>query len=428
MDFVPPVELAARPAGFHGASRRGYGLDVCRALAILMVVTAHLCESFFVAPSFFPMLYSLTGWIGVELFFSLSGFLIGRILIDVFEEPRSGAGLMNFYARRWLRTLPAYFAVLAGLCLIYRQLDWRSFLFLQPLRPYSQSLMPVSWSLVMEEYFYLLFPLLILAARRLRSRSPVLAATLLLVCLWPGLRVAAILLRPPFDDFSFHAHALMRLDCCAYGVLAAWLRHRFPDGVRHFCARWHPAAVMATALVAVAGWAWLIQLMIDRQPLMISLGMVHWGPYYFALQSTVLDVLAAWLVLYASHVASAPARLLDRPVRAVSRLSYGLYLTNGSLLSLALAYTGLSRGSWWGCAVMAAAMMIAAFMLYLAVERPFLVWRDRFVPASKRVDGRFPGAHRRDVLERAEPHGIAGLHGGAAEMRHHEDIGQLGEA
>src|SRR5579862_5720183 len=138
-------------------SKRNFGLDLARAVAISLV----LCSHFYVPTE-------VVGIYGVELFFVLSGFLIGGILLRSITSSPHGFGLSDlfqFWVRRWFRTLPNYYLFL----LLY-------FVFLPPpprvnLKPYLLFLQNLAWptpdfaghtwSLTIEEWFYLLFPLTI---------------------------------------------------------------------------------------------------------------------------------------------------------------------------------------------------------------------------------------------------------------------------
>src|SRR5258708_1726234 len=91
--------------------KRIYGLDILRAIAILLVLYSHSIP--FLSGIFSSKLLSLPIIDGVSIFFVLSGFLIGGILIKIIEkEGVSKVGLLNFWIRRWMRTLPLYYFVL----------------------------------------------------------------------------------------------------------------------------------------------------------------------------------------------------------------------------------------------------------------------------------------------------------------------------
>src|SRR5579862_944601 len=95
---------------------RVLGLDILRAFAILAVLQSH--AYFLIATHVDEHLYDALGIDGVTLFFVLSGFLIGRILLKKLRgTPFARQDLTDFWLRRWMRTLPAYYAVLAVLAL-----------------------------------------------------------------------------------------------------------------------------------------------------------------------------------------------------------------------------------------------------------------------------------------------------------------------
>ena len=92
---------------------RNLGLDILRSVAIGLVLMAHSLTFFFRWTRLdLDASYYVLGFLGVELFFVLSGFLIGRILIEDVLPERSWRSLGRFYIRRWLRTLPPYYLVL----------------------------------------------------------------------------------------------------------------------------------------------------------------------------------------------------------------------------------------------------------------------------------------------------------------------------
>ncbi|MEJ5095054.1 MULTISPECIES: acyltransferase family protein [Sphingomonas] len=150
--------------------KRNFGLDVLRACAILFVLFSHGRH---LVEHQFPALEGLFvfGYLGVEIFFVLSGFLIGGIAINQINELSTSADVKNFWIRRWFRTVPVYLV-----WLLIQIPPWifdggsvsdflPYFVFAQtlywPVQPYPFN---VSWSLAVEEWFYIIFPLVLLAA------------------------------------------------------------------------------------------------------------------------------------------------------------------------------------------------------------------------------------------------------------------------
>ena len=137
---------------------RNIGLDILRTWAIILVVLGHGNHLF---PKEIRSYTALPHYIdGVSIFFVLSGFLIGGIIINKFlnKDKLLFINLKEFLLRRWYRTLPLYFIILVLLIVLNFDewnFDFTFFFFLQNLY-YSQSnFFPVSWSLAVEEHFYL---------------------------------------------------------------------------------------------------------------------------------------------------------------------------------------------------------------------------------------------------------------------------------
>lgn len=135
---------------------REYGIDVLRALAILAVVLYHVPryegETFLKAICYF-------GWAGVDLFFVLSGFLIAGSIFKSIQK--TGIHLQTFYLKRLFRTLPPYYLILfVEYSLRTPKLPIKSYFYFA--QGYTGiHFFSVSWSLCIEEHFYLVFPLFI---------------------------------------------------------------------------------------------------------------------------------------------------------------------------------------------------------------------------------------------------------------------------
>jgi peptidoglycan/LPS O-acetylase OafA/YrhL len=146
---------------------RVFGLDLLRAAAIMMVICAH---GFVVLYPHFgePLgIFGHGGFYGVELFFVLSGFLIGQILIRAGADLARAGNVVFFYVRRWFRTLPLFFLFLIVNVVFERMFRAHAVgaaealthgFFLRNFSAFQMTFFPESWSLAIEEWFYLLFP------------------------------------------------------------------------------------------------------------------------------------------------------------------------------------------------------------------------------------------------------------------------------
>ncbi len=206
-------------------------IDGLRAFAVLAVLIVHF--PWMPAPRHVLLdrlhLQPLTqyGWVGVDLFFVISGFLITGILLD---SKQSSHYFRNFYARRALRIWPLYYAVLCFVFVIYPLLHphgtvaqnltgWPYYLFYVQNFVFFDNGVPllgVTWSLAIEEQFYITWPLIVLLCSRKRLR--VIAATLLL---------ASPVIRLVLDHTFGHYPTITfsRMDGILAGsLLALWFR------------------------------------------------------------------------------------------------------------------------------------------------------------------------------------------------------------
>lgn len=225
-------------------SQRVYGLDILRSAAILVVVFSHcgfLLDKF---GNGFPWIQLYDG---VELFFVLSGFLIGGILIKLFETEQlnSLSGIFHFLKRRWFRTLPNYYLILlVNIAFAYwgitntnlNDFSWKFFIFLQNFSGRFYMFFFESWSLSIEEWFYLSFPFLLwllnyLFKKQYRKKWIFFSLIMLLILGTTALRYQKAASVHP-DEYSVHFSiakmVLFRLDTIAFGVLAAFVRYYYP--------------------------------------------------------------------------------------------------------------------------------------------------------------------------------------------------------
>jgi peptidoglycan/LPS O-acetylase OafA/YrhL len=293
MSASSPPEAAAAPTDLpasHLAKAHLPALDGIRGLAVLMVLAFHFWESLLALPAAAPLVPYLrvvaAGQTGVDLFFVLSGFLITGILLNAKGSPHF---LKNFYARRALRILPLYYAVVCG----YFITAWIHYGFQSAFShqwwyfPYLQNVgmtfWPTSvtgpghfWSLGVEEHFYLLWPMLVLlcAERRLPWILAGIAA---------GALICRLLLIPLIGEYAIFTFSPCRLDALACGALLAVLVRR-PELTRQALAacRWGLllfGPVLALLYVLTSGKAYYFMQVVKY--LFVALG-------YTALLGTVI--------------------------------------------------------------------------------------------------------------------------------------------
>lgn len=219
--------------------KRTYGLDILRAFAILFVVFIHGVPIF--SGQATRRILSYFAFDGVAIFFVLSGFLIGGILIrNIEKKGASFKTLLSFWIKRWFRTLPNYFLVLTLLVCILPFLYtgalhnplpyWKYFLFIQNFHTPHPNFFGEAWSLAIEEWFYLLVPALIFILTggfRIKPKNSILITSCLVIVLVTSFRYYRYVHSPAIDyhnwDISFRKQVVTNLDSLMYGVLGAFL-------------------------------------------------------------------------------------------------------------------------------------------------------------------------------------------------------------
>jgi peptidoglycan/LPS O-acetylase OafA/YrhL len=220
----------------NSSGNRKIGLDAMRSLAIVFVLISHGRHFFHsIIPDKLLAVVTL-GYIGVELFFVLSGFLIGSIILSTFQDEASVRVVLNFWKRRWFRTLPNYLlsVMMSGLIVvILNGFSWRiveavglHLVFIQNLYQNNYPLFyPVSWSLAVEEWFYLIAPIVILFFSRLysTSKSTLFLISILSIILLPTLARWFFAEGAELWDRDIRKLVVYRIDSIGFGLLAAWL-------------------------------------------------------------------------------------------------------------------------------------------------------------------------------------------------------------
>jgi len=217
-------------------SNRIYGLDIIRAFAILFVIIGH--GNSLIKPLIPYKLSYLIVFDGVLIFFVLSGFLIGGILIKLIEKKGMTPNvLMSFWLRRWFRTLPNYYLVLVTIILISGVNPFefkRYFLFIQNFASPHPSFFLEAWSLSVEEWFYLSMPLtllLLIMVVRLKNQTAIFFIAFSICLISILLRYWLFRTHEINTWFEwgkiFRTQVITRLDSLMYGVLGAYFSYYY---------------------------------------------------------------------------------------------------------------------------------------------------------------------------------------------------------
>ena len=353
-------------------------LDGLRGLAVAAVMVAHLpAEAAAKLQRIFPQLMHMSGYLGVDLFFVLSGFLITRILLTDREQ---GTPLRFFLARRCLRIFPVYYLVLSIYALVSPSVEllWCAaylsnfyYAFVS-----DHSLLRHTWSLCIEEHFYLFWPLLV---HRLSARwSLRLLWVLLLVSL--GSSLALVLQHVPHAASLIYQGTLSRMWSLAMG---AWVAFAQRGHCRQpFVRAWPYLAIggvvaACAAGLAVQGRAALAYLVMVPGYSLVSLGLL--------------------LLAVASGNEGSFGRVLNSAaLRRTGRISYGLYLFHPFAYRLFLRPIGEepSVGLVFRCLAGVETAFIAASLSFRFFESYFLRLKARFEPAARLVLAREGAAQR----------------------------------
>jgi peptidoglycan/LPS O-acetylase OafA/YrhL len=350
------------------------GLDGLRAAAIVSVLCLHAA----IVSTRMPLIVRgpcLYGWAGVDLFFVLSGYLIGGQAFRVDNRMDVG-GIVRFWLRRWFRTLPLYYfilfvyvAILPRFGIPFRDWNWRYLVMLQnymPLQDFQQS-----WSLCIEEQFYLVFPILALIAARLRLKPWVWLVPALV-----SLMLRYVLVDPVADrvtaQYTVRFPIYTHMDGLSVGVFLAATRPVWCD----FSSAARRIAATAGTVALLSGLALL------RHP---SAG----GVESIGCYTLIAIGFGGFLVASADKTLLPVVRV---PIEKVAIWSYGAYLWNNIafpvLRPLSLPWP-LNFGGF-------ALPLLPAAITYALIEEPFLRIRGFVLSA---LESRLPRPEAKPVLE-----------------------------
>jgi peptidoglycan/LPS O-acetylase OafA/YrhL len=376
---TPKLGDSTRTSNLIGSRRHYAALDGLRGVAILSVMLYHFTGGYNGANPALRLWSFIAdaGWMGVDLFFALSGFLITGILYDTAQAEDK---IKNFYARRALRIFPLFYAVLFALLLLTPVLHfhWRAehlfyffyltnvaVLFAPNFQPPSQWInLGHLWSLAVEEQFYMLWPFIVW---RVRQRITLLWVILSVLIAGPLLR--ALLLAEGMNSVAMSRLLVTRADSLLFGGGVALL-------VRGPLANRIPAQrilIISASLLAVL--------------LLLAHGPEATSPWICTIGYTAIAACSASLIYLAQQGSNWASNLFDRPLlQFFGRYSYGLYIFHG-LYFVYLRHLAITFGYQIRSGILAQLLIFAfGFLLSIALallsyhffEAPLLKLKRRF--------------------------------------------------
>lgn len=345
-------------------------LDSVRAIAIAAVFVEH-----FAGEKINALIPVGAGSLGVGCFFALSGFLITSSLVNEFRREGASRGRIwiNFYARRFLRLLPAFYLWILALCLLDVQVVKEAWLwhaaYLSNVWIALGHPMTVFWSLAVEEQFYLFWPFVIAFAPRRWLIHVIILTTI----------VGTIAFKAAFGNipgFSIQTLLFANMTELGFGAIMAVLCHRGgkPYQFDWITPRMHRdftilAAVCAVAAVAI--WA-------------AFGGHSHVRRY---LNDIFCSVAFCWLILNAAigFKGVVGAVFANGAVRFVGQISYGLYLVHNFIPGLVERYIG-PMPKWQAAPLVLAITFAICIFSWFCIEKPVLKLK-RFFESDRTPPG-----------------------------------------
>ena len=369
--FGDDVDTTGRLTSAH----RDRALDLIRAAAVLLVMGTHLREA---PPEAYGALLRGTiealrrgGWVGVDVFFCLSGFLVAGLLFREQAQSQRISG-MRFLIRRGFKIYPAYYALLAATWILIATGKYP----IDPHRLVNSALFignyvvgawPHLWSLAVEEHFYILLVASLVpwarrdaGLRRPFAALPWVVAVLGLLSLWGRAHQFDTL---PGGWIATRERTHLRIDALAFGACLAWLR------------QYHRAVWLR--VLSKGKWLLPSGVVLLTPPFIMSFEHHWFYPFGFTVYS-----LASALILVGALSIHVPSAWFIRWLAVLGRRSYSVYLVHFPVEALSGRVFSATT-EWIEYAVFYGVASIAlGVLLAVIVEEPFLRLRDRLYPAG----------------------------------------------
>jgi peptidoglycan/LPS O-acetylase OafA/YrhL len=350
---------------------RNFGLDLVRAISIWLVLLQHTGIS--------PFGLKI-GNIGVDVFFVLSGFLIGEILIRDISRENSFATLKKFWIRRWFRILPVYYLALAVKFIFFdHSIGWNIlyYVFFLQNHFYGIQYYSVTWSLVIEEWFYLTAPLYIMAAYTIFKKQTIrrllfsLLAFIVLVNI--GRFIYVSVKNVPFEGVN--GNVPFRLDSLFCGVIIAFLKLEIPALFRKLTSGIYFLIGLSIFLSYTIYLGWLASHppARDIQVFPRTFGL-------FVLSASIALMIPAIQGLTLNPLRNIVNKSVYQFVTMTSLLTYSIYLVHPFVFPYFLENPVKPGSGMWFAETFGAIFLTyaIAWLIYRFYEKPVLQLREKF--------------------------------------------------
>jgi peptidoglycan/LPS O-acetylase OafA/YrhL len=368
-------------------ARRIHGLDTLRTAAIILVLAYHYMVVVSGKNTFGFM--TEIGWAGVDLFFVLSGYLIGNQILSQIAQGRKFS-LKTFYIKRLLRTLPNYYVILALYFIFPLALGgsetasiWRFLSFTQNFGLHPGQTFTHSWSLCIEEQFYLVLPAIALLIASLKGSRR-----------WGWIAIGAAVVggmvvrgmawfehgQNAINNFDYYEHiyysSFARFDELLPGVAIALLKNFHAITYSKIMRKGN--VLFVAGLAAVGAVFYLFANFHEIKGYGYGFFMTTFG-YPLLATSFAILTLAALSTNSVLHRVRVPG------AASIALWSYAIYLAHKPIFKLAispLAEMGIDTDSMLGIGIIMAASLIGGWLLFRLVETPFMDMRAKLYPAD----------------------------------------------
>lgn len=356
------------------------GLDILRLLAVVLVMGRHMPSP----PESWPAVARLPlltwiqgGWVGVDLFFVLSGFLVSGLLFAEYKS-RGKLEVSRFYMRRAWKIYPPFFTLIVAtialqmLCghpIPLSSLASECFF----LQSYVPSLWNHTWSLAVEEHFYVLLPLVLALILRWNRDSPtpmrpVLTVAAVVAVASLALRVLNWYMRPLYHHLTHHFASHLRLDSMLFGVAISYAYHFHRDTFAWRFTLWRRTLFVGGGMLLAPAFV----LRLESTPSIYTVGL---SAFYFGSGMMLVGVLLSQL----------PLRRSVALLAALGAYSYSIYLWHMPILVWGVPLVERVLGVQLEFGAVVAVYFGGSFCLGIVmaklVEVPALRLRDRWFPS-----------------------------------------------